>query len=349
MEGDGQVGSAALGDWGETVGTVLKLLLTERHLSSHSEFCAAYDRVGAQLDPPLPPGNGPSKAQYYNWLAGSLKGLPLNHHRRVLAKMFPGWSMEALFGTGDLPQSSLTPTVPRDSPQDRSLAALLGAEMARTGVTLVVPTFELSDESVDALARAGILPQHIFSKQTSAFSGQRRIDVPVALAESDVRGMLYVMGMLQRHTDIAVDIQSDKEVVAACDRPFISFGLTSNDCTHMYLETCESPLFTIRDSRDSRRPFREDIILADGHQFTSDDSRNVGLIARVRPAPHVHPDRFWFFCAGLGPRGTTGAGWYLANYWTTLPNAASDEEFVAVVSVRTYSDQTASLEYVLTT
>ncbi|MGQ4619749.1 hypothetical protein [Nocardia sp. R7R-8] len=180
------------------------------------------------------------------------------------------------------------------------------------------------------------------------FNAAHRIDVPVALAENDVRGMRYVMSMVQHHDGLAVDIQCDRDVVAACDRPYISFGLSSNDCTHMYLETTRDPLFTIKDNPPSAGGYLEYLQLADGNSYNSDDNRNIGLIARVRPAPQLHPDRYWFFCAGLGPYGTTDASWYLAKHWAGLQDHAAHQEFAAVLSVRTYSEQTAALEHLLT-
>src|SRR5438874_2516936 len=81
--------------------TVLKMLLAERHLKSHSEFLAAYDRCAAQLDPPIPPGYGPSKTQFYQWLSGGIVGLPRDYHCRVLIRLFPGWTVERLFQMAD--------------------------------------------------------------------------------------------------------------------------------------------------------------------------------------------------------------------------------------------------------
>ncbi len=327
------------------MGTVLKMLLVERHLASHPDFCAAYKRCAAELGTPAAKGDAPSKAQFYNWMSGEMKGLPHNHHRRVLARMFPGWSIPALFTMASALDS--TSDAAADDAVDQDLEAFLGSEMVNHGATLVVPTFELATRSVEALEAAGIPRQHIFSKRASVFNAQHRIDVPTALAENDVRGMLYVMSMMQQHGGIAVDIQSDREVVLACDRPYISFGLSSNDCTHMYLESTDNPLFAIQDNPTTGGPYLEHLELADGECYSSNDSRNIGIIARVRPTPDLHPDRFWFFCAGLGSRGTTGASWYLAKHWLTLQERATDREFVAVIGVRTYSDQTANLEHLL--
>lgn len=322
------------------------MLLDERHLASHKDFCAEYRKHAVELGS-AGARETPSRATFYNWMSGEVKGLPQNHHRRVLARMFPGWSISTLFSMANAPTAGPRPA--RDEPADKGLDVFLGTEMADRGVTLVVPTFELATSSVEALAAAGIPRQHIFRKRASVFNAAHRIDVPVALAENDVRGMLYVMSMvLQHHDGITVDIQSDRDVVAAPDRPYISFGLSSNDCTHMYLESTSDPLFTIQDNTPSAAGYLEHLELADGQRYTSDDSRNIGIIARVRPAPVLHPDRYWIFCAGLGAHGTTGASWYLSKHWATLQERAADQEFIAVVSVRTYSDQTAVLEHLLT-
>lgn len=327
--------------------TVLKMLLAERHLKSHPDFLAAYDRCAAQFDPPIPPGHGPAKAQYYKWLSGRMIGLPRDYHCRVLVKMFPGWTVEGLFQMADSTPAGIRSYRVGMQANDFELEAFLGAEMVTSGVTLVYPTFELTTRSVDTLLTAGIPRQRMFGKEDSAFTARHHIDSSVMLAENDIRGLLYVFALLQRHTGIVTDFQSDRDVLAHRDRPFISFGLNANDCTYMYLESVERPLFTIRNDTAPENTGVEHLELADGSRYASSDDRNLGIIARVRPSPDLHPDRYWIFCAGLGPRGTAGAGWFLANYWSFLRQRAGDHEFAAVIGVRTYSDQTANLENLL--
>jgi hypothetical protein len=79
---------------------VLKMLLQQRHLQTHSTFCREYDRVAAGIDPTLR-GGWPSKAQFYRWLAGDLVGLPYADHCRILEGMFPGWKVDQLFQAHD--------------------------------------------------------------------------------------------------------------------------------------------------------------------------------------------------------------------------------------------------------
>jgi hypothetical protein len=75
---------------------VLKTLLQQRHMQTHSAFCREYDKVALDVDPALK-GGWPSRAQFYRWLSGELVGLPYTDHCRILEKMFPGWKVDQLF------------------------------------------------------------------------------------------------------------------------------------------------------------------------------------------------------------------------------------------------------------
>ncbi len=79
---------------------VLKALLQQRHLQTHSAFRREYDRVAADVDPTLK-GGWPSKAQFYRWISGELIGLPYADHCRILEGMFPGWKVDQLFQLHD--------------------------------------------------------------------------------------------------------------------------------------------------------------------------------------------------------------------------------------------------------
>jgi hypothetical protein len=95
-----------------TPGTVLKALLREQHMSSHPDFIRAYEKAAGELDRSLV-GYGPSKAQYYKWLAGAIKGdLPRGHHCQVLEAMLPGWTAEQLFSPADEQRPTRTPQAP---------------------------------------------------------------------------------------------------------------------------------------------------------------------------------------------------------------------------------------------
>jgi hypothetical protein len=93
---------------------VLKVLLQQRHLQTHTAFCREYDRIAAAVDPSLR-GGWPSRAQFYRWLSGDLVGLPYADHCRILEAMFPDWRADRLFEANDgsigfIPEPSASPT-----------------------------------------------------------------------------------------------------------------------------------------------------------------------------------------------------------------------------------------------
>jgi hypothetical protein len=75
---------------------ILKALLQQRHMQTHSAFCREYDKIAADVDPTLK-GGWPSRAQFYRWLSGDLIGLPYADHCRILERIFPGWKVDQLF------------------------------------------------------------------------------------------------------------------------------------------------------------------------------------------------------------------------------------------------------------
>jgi len=82
----------------DTRPTLLKMLLTQQHLQRYESFRAEYVRAASQLAPELS-DTAPSRAQYYRWLTGQLKGgIPYPDACRVLEDMFPPWTANDLFG-----------------------------------------------------------------------------------------------------------------------------------------------------------------------------------------------------------------------------------------------------------
>lgn len=105
----------------------LKAVLRQKHLQTYNAFCREYDRAARKVDPELV-GTYPSRAQFHRWLSGELKGLPYPHHCRVLEKMLPGWTAEALFERGgDEPHGHEAPTDPAmptaPAPPETAIAA----------------------------------------------------------------------------------------------------------------------------------------------------------------------------------------------------------------------------------
>ena len=89
--------------------TLLKELLRRRHLT-YSTFCAEYEKAAMQIAAEDIP---PSKAQYYRWLSGHLKGgMPYPDACRVLEQMFAPWKAIDLLGPYDPSRQMLDDEMP---------------------------------------------------------------------------------------------------------------------------------------------------------------------------------------------------------------------------------------------
>jgi hypothetical protein len=77
--------------------TLLKALLTERHLQTHAAFSREYTKIARRIDPALA-STAPGREQYQRWLSGRVKTRPHPDHCRVLERMFPGHTVGDLFG-----------------------------------------------------------------------------------------------------------------------------------------------------------------------------------------------------------------------------------------------------------
>ncbi len=104
--------------------TLLKVLLTEQHLQRYETFRAEYDRIASQIAPELR-NTAPSRAQYYRWLTGQLKGgTPYPDACRVLESMLPPWTAKDLFGP---PPTSSNRQLRTDGGSEQAPADLLAS------------------------------------------------------------------------------------------------------------------------------------------------------------------------------------------------------------------------------
>jgi hypothetical protein len=221
--------------------------------------------------------------------------------------------------------------------------AFFGREMIEKGTVFVFPEFVLAPEVLDSLSAHN--PQRLFAKSKKQFVNTvHRVDVPRAVAANDMEALVYLAGLFEANHGRRLELRADATAVHQCDCSFISVGLSSNDCTHLYLSTAEEPLFEIvSDPQDS-----EFVRLPDGSEFKSNPNRQMGLILRHSPEPGDKPDRRWFLVAGVGPVGTIGAAWYLSEKWRHLHREVGDRDFVAVISVPSATERSVKLETVYT-
>ncbi len=310
------------------------------------EVADAWNRLEATGRAPMTPQR---VSDYERWPEGGRR--PTAHALRMLSRIC-GIGVDRLIDSADLAAcddrqmlemvelgaSSGVAALPGVRADPGEFEEFVGPEIARYGAALVYPTFRLTDEVRTAVA--GLNEQLLYEKEQSPFTRMHRIDVPVAAAVNDMRALVYAVDLFQVHLRVSWTLQTDTDAVRDPARSIISFGLSSNDCTHMYLETADSPLFAIvPDGLGS-----EFLRLADGSEYRSTAGEQFGIVVRARPFPDM-PDRVWFLVSGLGPLGTPGAAWYLAMNWCELHRRAGAADFAAVVKVRRYSEKSAQLQH----
>lgn len=208
----------------------------------------------------------------------------------------------------------------------------------------VYPDFVLSPEVRKLIKNHN--PQMIYQKPDSKFPQIHRIDIPRAIADNDVRALVYMVALFGEICKNTPPIKVDTVAVSNPKRSFVSFGLSSNDCTHMYLQRDSKPFFELVPDEKGSEFLRIIDELGKPQDFASSQTTYFGLIVKYHPDPEEHPDCVWFFCAGLGPNGTTGASWYLANKWRKLYEKVDKNDFVAIVKTQHYSDSETTLEVI---
>jgi hypothetical protein len=220
-----------------------------------------------------------------------------------------------------------------------------GRELTRDRTVLVYPDFVMHDAVRETLK--GHNQQMLYQRPASRFPNRtiHRIDIPRAVAANDIEALLHVADIFESTTTCPNIMLVDREVVDRCDCSFVSFGLSSSDCTHLYIHEHSRPLFTIVEDGSGS----EFITLRNGHEYHSTSVRQFGIILRYSPSPYEYPERRWFLCAGIGPIATPGAAWYLSRHWRILrKQVAGSQNFIAVISVGPYTDRSPHLEEVLT-
>ena len=122
---------------GEIKMTLLRKLLTNRHLESHRAFRLEYDKTARKLDRNLI-ATAPGREQYARWLAGRVKTKPSADHCRVLEHMFPGYHVAELLAPYDpeagVPRPIEIPSDDQETPTNRRQIFQLGAVTMTTGL-----------------------------------------------------------------------------------------------------------------------------------------------------------------------------------------------------------------------
>ena len=81
------------------------------------------------------------------------------------------------------------------------------------------------------------------------------------------------------------------------------------------------------------------ISLRGNRVFEQADRRHVAYVMKVRNP--FFRDYACIVCAGLGPWGNSGAGWFFARHWRALSKRFGSNPFLVVLAITPGGDETA--------
>lgn len=214
----------------------------------------------------------------------------------------------------------------------RAFKSFFGEISSSTTAHLVYPDFKLSDQVKSVIQ--DIDPTDIFRKRADHYPGTRFIDVPKIVASNDLLGIVIAATRLGRYIGDSPKLITDGQAVDDPGISMISFGLTSNAVTDLYLRTDPKPLFQLRDVE------KDPIIIVDRdgkiEKFHRDETHQHAIVLRYRPNPIDYPKRFWIICAGLAAAGTPAAAWNLVHKWKQYNSRFDKNDFLIIL--RTSND-----------
>ena len=213
---------------------------------------------------------------------------------------------------------------------DRRFHRFFGTSLENGQMKLVYPDFVLNPKVLRP--KQEIVNQSTYIKRIQHFKAERVIDLPSAVAANDLQGAVIIASMFGEHSDTDAELTPDSIAGSSIPHSFVSFGLSSNEMTLLYLRKDLAPLFDLKTDSAGNLSLS---IVKDGkeHPFFRDDNTQHAIVLKYRPYPDHEPDKIWFICAGLGAAGTPAAAWHLAKYWRDYQKRFDDNDFVVVLKV----------------
>lgn len=235
----------------------------------------------------------------------------------------------------------------------RRFNRLFTSAAVREQLHLVYPDFVLHSEVATVIQTHVKDCQKIYTKRRSLMRRSYRIDIPHCVAMNDIEAMTEFVGMFGKVARVTPPIQCDDEAVEEASGSIMSFGLSSNEFTHMFLDRLERPLFALEQDRAGSR-YGEYLRLTtlpvsgDPLFFRSTDRHEVGLFVKQHPERDSDPDRAWMLCAGVGPQATIGVAKYMVRNWQKIERLVGAADFIVIVEVPHYSPNAPRLLCVAT-
>ena len=153
------------------------------------------------------------------------------------------------------------------------------------------------------------------------------------LGYCSARGAAYLIDSLGKVKDISVRVVSDYHAASEWSGTFINLGSSASNQKTDYIKHLPQNKWL---EEDINGPLR----FRDGWQVSYESRTDKGIVMKLNN-PHS-PGHALLVCAGLGEWGTSGAAWFLANYWKVLSKRFGRNPFLIVVAVSVGSDQTTN-------
>jgi hypothetical protein len=154
------------------------------------------------------------------------------------------------------------------------------------------------------------------------------------VGDSELRASSYLINALDPFRDMPVTVVDDRKAFSKLNSSSIALGSPSSN---------EVSDWVMRQSENAFLEFGQDnsggyIKAKRGNEifrgFEHREGKDLGVVLKI---PNCRSRGHYFFvCAGLGDWGTSGAAWYLAQYWRRLP--WSRRGFGLIVEVDQLSD-----------
>lgn len=208
----------------------------------------------------------------------------------------------------------------------RAFRKFFGELSISTKSQLVYPDLILSSPAVELLKDMPNTER--FQSSSDHHLKSRFTDVPTIVSSNDLQAIVIMTSRMAAYIGDSPALITDGDAKGHPNASFMSFGLTSNAVTDLYLNTDLKPLFTIEDVGNDPKI----VVQLNGEKKTYSRTSydQHGIILRYQPDPENYPTRFWFICAGLAAAGTPAAAWNLSNNWRRYHRRFKKKDFLII-------------------
>ncbi len=160
------------------------------------------------------------------------------------------------------------------------------------------------------------------------------------IGAGEIRASSYLISALSRYRKTPVQAITDVEALEVLNRTMVAIGSSaSNEISDFIMRQEDNVFFSFGGDDEgsyvehlpSKKRFRG---------FVPPFPKDYGIILKLKN--QRFPRHYFFVCAGLGEWGSSGAAWYLANYWQSL---GKDNELALVLEIEPGSDESATIVF----